>query len=209
MRVLVLGATGSVGKLIVSYAIARGHDVTALVRRASAAAALAPELRVVAGDALDADAVARACAGQEAVIYALGVRRLGRTTFFSRTTRILLDAMEAQAVRRLVAITGVGAGDTKGHGGFLHDVVFYPLVTRRIYEDKDRQEALIRESAIEWVLVRPAVFRKRTPREPLRVASDVRGVTLRWIARPEVASFVVDQLDSDSYLRDAVFIGHA
>jgi nucleotide-binding universal stress UspA family protein len=61
-----------------------------------------------------------------------------------------------------VCVTGVGAGDTQGHGGFLSDRILYPLFTKGIYADKE-QEALIRDSAADWTIVRPAPFRNRTP----------------------------------------------
>jgi putative NADH-flavin reductase len=149
-------------------------------------------------------------AGQDAVIYALGPNGPGRTTLFSDSTRILLGAMKREGVSRLVAITGVGAGDTKGHGGFLYDRILYPLFTRQIYEDKDRQEALIRASATEWTIVRPAVFReRRKSRGALQAAVDLQGVTLRSIPRREVATFVLDEVESGRYLKQSPFIGHA
>ena len=142
MKVLVLGATGSVGRHIVRLGIERGHELTALVRYPKKLKSWESRIDVVKGDALDKDAVERAVRGQEAAIYALGVRTLGRTTLFSESTRILIEALERNKAKRLVCITGVGAGDTKGHGGFLYDRILLPLITRRVYEDKDAQEAL-------------------------------------------------------------------
>ena len=197
------------GQLIVSDAVRRGHTVTVLARDP---AKMPPTsgAHVVQGNALDESAVASAVAGQDAVIYALGPNGPGRTTLFSDSTRILLGAMEREGVSRLVAITGVGAGNTKGHGGFLYDRILYPLFTRQIYEDKDRQEALIRASATEWTIVRPAAFReRRKPRGALQAAVDLQGVTLRSIPRREVATFVLDEVESGRYLKQSPFIGHA
>src|SRR5688500_4798189 len=148
-RVLVLGATGSVGRILIPTLVRRGHSVTVLVRNRGKLVAESA-VRIFDGDALDSAAVNRAAADQDAVVYALGSRRLGPTRFFSESTTVLLEAMERHGVRRLVAITGVGAGDTKGHGGLLYDHILYPLFTRRIYEDKDRQKALIRRSEVDW-----------------------------------------------------------
>jgi putative NADH-flavin reductase len=173
MRVLVLGATGRVGKLIVEQALARGHAVTALLRDPRKVGDLAGRLLAIEGDALDRNAVERSVEGQDAVIYALGAGNVRQTNLFSASTQILVNAMERHRIRRLIAITGVGAGDTKGHGGFLYDRVIYPLFTRKIYEDKDRQEALIRATALDWVLLRPAPFQEKVPREDLRVALNV------------------------------------
>jgi hypothetical protein len=117
--------------------------------------------------------------------------------------------MEAAGVRRLVAITGVGAGETRGHGGFLYDRVIFPLFTRQRYRDKDRQEALIAASGLDWVIVRPAPFSSRRAPGPLEVHTDIgRNTVLRRITPEEVADFVVAQLHDDRYLRRRPFIGH-
>jgi putative NADH-flavin reductase len=208
VRVLVLGGTGRVGRLVVADLARHGHAVTLLARDPRKASS-GSRARIVEGDALDAAAVDRAVAGQDAIVYALGPGGPGVTTLFSNSTQILLPAMARYGVRRLVAITGVGAGETKGHGGFLYDRILYPLFTRKIYEDKDRQEALIRDSALQWTIVRPAAFReRRRVRGPLQAAVDLRGVTLRSIAPAEVAAFIVDELERGRYLRQTPFVGH-
>jgi putative NADH-flavin reductase len=209
MRVVVLGATGSIGRLVVDEALRRGHEITALVRDPKTLDASASRFNVVRGDALHPASVAAAVAGQDGVIYTLGAGNVRHTTLFSDTTQILLREMERLDVRRLICVTGVGAGDTKGHGGFLYDRILYPLFTKGIYADKDRQETLIRQSGLDWTIVRPASFRKNTPRGELRVVLSVDGVVLRVIGRGEVAAFIVDELEQHRYSRQAVFIGHA
>jgi putative NADH-flavin reductase len=208
MKVLVLGATGSVGQHILQLGIERGHELTALVRNAEKLKSWERRVRVVKGDALDKDSVEQAVRGQEAAIYAIGIKTIGRTTLFSESTRILIDAMERSRVKRLVCITGVGAGETKGHGGFLYDRILFPLVTKRVYADKEVQETLIQKSSLDWVIVRPAMFREGSPSGKLEAVTDVRGVTLTRVSRVEVAAFVLDQLTDGRYLRKAVFIGH-
>jgi putative NADH-flavin reductase len=208
MRVLVLGATGSVGRLIAEEALSRGHEVGALVRTPGKLDDLAGRVGIIRGSALDSDAVSRAVEGREAVFYALGAGNVRQTTLFSESTRLLLMAMERHRVGRLICLTGVGAGDTKGHGGFLYDRILYPLFTRGLYRDKDAQERLIRQSGVDWTIVRPAVFRGQTPRGPLQAVVEVEGVTLRGISRKEIAEFVLDALEQHRFVRQAVFIGH-
>lgn len=207
MRLLVLGATGRVGRRVVDQALTRRHQVTVLVRSPGTLGAVATLVKVVPGDALDADAVRSAVAGQDAVLYVLGAGNVRRTTLFSESTRILLHQMEHARVRRLVCVTGVGAGETKGHGGFLYDRILYPLFTKGVYADKDGQEALIRQSQTEWTIVRPAPFRKRT-HGPLRVETNVAGIVLRRISLQEVATFLLDEVEHGRHIGRAVFIGH-
>lgn len=208
MRLLVLGATGRVGRIAVALALDRRHQVTVLVRLPEKLGTVATLVKVVPGDALDANAVASAVAGQDAVFYVLGAGNVRSTTLFSESTRILLDQMQRQQVRRLICVTGVGAGETKGHGGLLYDRILYPLFTKGIYADKDRQETLIRQSDTDWTIVRPAPFRKRTPPGPLLAETRVADIVLRKISPQEVAAFLLDELEQGRYMRQAVFIGH-
>jgi putative NADH-flavin reductase len=93
-------------------------------------------LRVIQGDILDPESVQSAMAGQEAVCVTIGIGITGKpVTVFSQGTRNVLEAMRRQGVRRLICITGIGAGDSKGHGGFLHNRLFNPLLLKTIYAD--------------------------------------------------------------------------
>ena len=208
MRIVVLGASGGVGRLAVDEALKRRHEVTALARTPDKLGDLVNRIAVVQGDALDARAVEKALSGQDAVIYALGAGNVRHTTLFSDSTRMLLRAMKESGVRRLICVTGVGAGETKGHGGFFYDRILYPLFTKGIYADKDKQESLIRESHTDWTIVRPAPFRHKRPPGPLKAVTDVDDVTLRRISRLEVAEFLVEELEQNRYVRQSVFIGH-
>ncbi len=209
MKFLLLGASGGGGGRLLVQGCARGHVVRAQTRDAARLTGRPSGTEVVAADPTDAVAMRALVTGQEAVIIALGTAPGRRTTLFSEVTAKLITAMAAEGVGRLVAITGVGAGETRGHGGFFYDHIIYPLFTRPFYEDKDRQERLIRESTLDWVLVRPAPFKATAGPTPLEILTEIRPDTaLRRITRDEVASFVLDQLVDDRYLHRPVFIGH-
>ena len=209
MKIVVLGATGSVGRLIVAEGLARGHHIAAFVRNPSKIKEQSPNLKVMVGNVLDDASLSRALEGQDAVAYSIGVRSPRATTLFSDSTRKLLGLMERQGVKRLVCITGVGAGETRGHGGFLYDCIGYPLITKKIYLDKDRQEEIIRRSPLEWTIVRPTVFREGRADSEFQVVTDVKGVVLRRISRQEVANFVLDELETGRFIHQTPFIGHA
>jgi len=121
MKVFLIGATGLTGEAIVDQSLAQGHDITALVRDASTVSASHPHLHWVVGDILNTREVDAAMAGQDAVICSLGTGvTFKHVTLFPDGTRHLLDAMRRHAVRRIVCITGIGAGDSRGHGGFFY-----------------------------------------------------------------------------------------
>lgn len=208
MKVFLIGATGRVGSLVLERGLARGHVFTALTRSA-ARLDRSDGVQVVEGQPFDEDLLRSALPGNEAVIFALGTDKGGRTTLFSDSTRALVKAMTATGVRRLIAVTGVGAGETRGHGGFFYDRILFPFFTRARYEDKDRQEAVIEASALDWTIVRPAPFNDKPSRAPLEVVLEVRADTkLTRISPAEVAEFLLDQLRSDELIRRKPFIGH-
>ena len=201
MKVLVIGATGPTGKEIVKQGLAQGHEITALVRDASKMASGDPKLHALAGDVLNPADVDAAVAGQEAVVCSLGTGvTFKHVTLFSHGTRHLLDAMRKHAVRRIVAITGIGAGDSRGHGGFFYDRVIEPTLLRTIYEDKDRQEDLLRHSDRDWIIVRPAQLTNDAPKGVYRVLLDLTRIKASQIARADVAEFVLRQLSSDEFV---------
>ncbi|TSE02919.1 SDR family oxidoreductase [Mesorhizobium intechi] len=207
MKILVLGATGKTGRLIVSKAIAEGHEVVALVRSREKAGDLAGA-ELAEGDARDAVALARAIAGCDAVVSSLGTAMspFREVTLLSTATRALVGVMERQNIRRLVCITGLGAGDSRGHGGFFFDRLVLPLLLRKVYEDKDRQEDAIRGSTLDWTIVRPMVLNDKPPRGRVKALTDLSGVHGGTIARADVADFVVQQLTADTWLRKSPLI---
>jgi putative NADH-flavin reductase len=200
-NILVLGATGPTGRLIVRDALARQFNVTALVRSPEKAVDL-KGVRIVKGDARDPKALREALEGQDAVVSALGtpVSPFREVTLLSSATRALVEAMKATRVSRLVVITGIGAGDSAGHGGFLFERVLRPLLLRKVYVDKTRQEAVVRASGLEWVLVRPAVLNDKPGRGAVRALEDLSGFHGGGIAREDVARFVLDQIEGDQWV---------
>lgn len=207
MKILVLGATGATGQLIVGKAVANGHTVVALVRSKAKAADLAGA-ELVEGDARDPVALTRAIAGCDAVISSLGTAMspFREVTLLSTATRALVGVMAEQNVRRLVCITGLGAGDSRGHGGFFFDRVFLPLMLRKVYEDKNRQEDAIRASTLDWTIVRPTVLNDKPARGGIKALTNLSGVHGGTIARADVAEFVVAQLATDAWRRKTPLI---
>lgn len=206
-NILVLGATGGTGRLIVSQAVARGYDVTVLVRSAEKASVL-EGAKLIVGDARDEIALRQALKGRDAVISALGTAAspFREVTFLSSATRTLVSAMKAEQVSRLICITGIGAGDSAGHGGFLFDNVIFPLLLRNVYADKNRQEAIVRESGLDWVLVRPSVLNDKPGRDSIRALTDLSDFHGGTISRENVARFVLDQLRADTWLHRSPLI---
>lgn len=207
-KVLVIGASQGVGRETVKALLADGHEVRAFARSASKQALAGERLEKRDGDALSAGDVASALEGCSAVVQSLGVpldrhTLISGTTLFSRATRVLVDAMQANGPRRLVAVTGIGAGDSRGHLGFLYDGLFFPLLLKRIYDDKDIEEQMIRASSLDWTLVRPGILTDATPSGRYRALTDRKDWRAAPIARADVARFIADEIRDGRFIRQA------
>jgi len=202
MKILIVGATRGIGRQLLEQALASGHSVTALARNPQRLAAQHERLRLLKGDILDPGPVAAATAGQDAVCCTIGVKTpWEQAGVFAEGTRQLLQAMKKAGVRRLMCVTGIGAGDSKGHGGFLYDRIFYPLLLRAVYADKDRQESLIKASDVDWTIVRPGFLTNGPLTGNYRVLTELTGITAGRISRADVAHFILNELQSKRHLR--------
>ena len=200
-KVLIIGASRGIGLEAVKAALLAGHNVRALARSAASIPIQNANLEKVSGDALDSDTIRNALQGVDVVIQTLGVdiaprAIFERTTLFSQTTRILVDVMKAAGVKRLIAVTGLGAGDSRGHGGLLYDAVVFPLLLKRVYDDKDVQEWIIRSSGLDWTIVRPGLLTNSPATGRYRVLSAPQDWQFGMISRADAADFLVQQIDN-------------
>ena len=210
--VLVIGASRGVGLETVKRALAAGHRVRAMARRVDRLRLDDPNLETFAGDALSRGDVRAALDGVDVVVQTLGITPrpeavVRGTTLFSRATRVLVEAMAEAGVKRLVCLTGFGAGDSRNQGGFLYDTAF-KLFLARVYDDKNIQEHLIRNSDLDWVIARPGILTDRPATGRYRVLLDPKDWRGGFITRGDVADFLVRAIDDDRYLKKApVLIG--
>jgi putative NADH-flavin reductase len=195
-KLLVIGASRGIGLETVKAALRAGHSVRALARSAASIPIQDAGLEKVSGDALDSDTIRDV----NVVIQTLGVdisprAIFERTTLFSRSTRILVDAMKTAGVKRLIVVTGLGAGDSRGQGGFLYDTLAFPLLLKRVYDDKDVQESIIKSSGLDWTIVRPGLLTNRPATGQYRVLTAPNEWRFGTISRADVADFLVRQID--------------
>lgn len=203
-RLLIVGATGGTGRQLVGQALERGFAVTALARNPSTITLTHPRLTVVRGDVLDPASLAQAMRGQDAVLSALGHKRFFfiPSRILSDGTRNILDAMHTHGVRRLVCETSLGIGGSAGRMGLYYSLFVIPVILPFYYWDKTRQERLIAGSAVEWVIVRPGALTDGAARGRYRHGHAVGSFLLtQRISRADVATFMLDQLESNEYLR--------
>jgi hypothetical protein len=117
---------------------------------------------------------------------------------FSRSAENLSKVLKPEQL--LIAVTGVGTGDSKGHGGFVYDFLFYPIVLRRMYADKDRQERIIKNNLNRWIIVRPGFLNNGPRTGCYRALTDLRGIHGGKISRADVADFILSQAKSPQFI---------
>jgi putative NADH-flavin reductase len=205
MKVLVIGAAGRSREALVNEALAAGHKVTAFVR--GVAQYKKANVRVVAGDVLDRDAVDVAVAGQDAVIDALGGKTPWKvTTMETNAAHNIVDAMRHNGVRRLLKISVVGAGESVKNAGFFNEQLLMRTFLRGLLVDKAGMEAEIKGSNLDWTLVRPPMLTDGEKTGVARVLTTEGGEKAHKIGRADLAAFLVQQLEGSRYVRKAVTV---
>jgi len=200
MKLLIIGASRGIGLELLQQALSAGHVVTALARNPQSLAIADENLKAVKGDILDKSSIEGALPGQDVVCVTIGVKVTRQPiSIFSKGTKAVVEAMQNSSSRRLICVTGLGAGDSRGHGGFLYDKIFYPLLLKTIYEDKDRQEQVVRESGLDWVIVRPGVLTNGPRTGEYRVLTELKGVHGGKISRADVADFILREAAEMKY----------
>ena len=207
MKILVVGAAGKTGSAVVRRALAEGHEVTAFVHHA--AAEQTPGVAVHEGDAADPDAVGAAVAGQDAVIDTVGGSTpYKHTSLEASAAATVITAMRRAGVRRLVATSMIGEGDSQANTP-AYDRLLLATFLRGATPDKAEMEREVSDSDLDWVIVRPAILNDDAATGDVRTFSPDTGEKAHKITREDLATFLVAQVTGDEHLRTAVTIANS
>ena len=207
--VLIIGATSGIGAVAVEDAVGRGLSVRAFARSAYTLEKT-DLIDPFAGDARSTEDVSAALSGVRAVIYALGIKeRLAMLweveTLFSDSTRVLLDAMKVSDTKRLVAVTGFGAGRSRSAMSAL-ERFGHRSVLGKPYANKDRQEQMIMQSDLDWTIARPVILTNGAKSRRLQVLRDPTTWRNGLVSRRDVAGYLVDAVEDGLDIRGDVVL---
>jgi len=207
MKLLVFGATGRIGKQVVKQAIDQGHSVTAFVRDHSKPDKIADTLSFVEGDVFDPKSVENAVRGQDAVIVALGDGRKGKVR--AAGTRNIVNAMEKEGVTRLICQSTLGAGESAGNLNFFWKRIMFGIFLKAAMADHEKQEEIVRNSDLDWTIVRPGAFTgdELTRKYRHGFSPDDRNISLK-ISLADVADFLLKQLTDSTYMNKAAGLSY-
>jgi putative NADH-flavin reductase len=206
MKLIVFGATGSVGFQILNQALERGHSVTAFTRNPGKLSSIDnPRLRIFDGDVFDSKSVERAIHQHDGVLCALGDGNKG--TVRAVGTKNIIDAMTKTGVKRLVCQTTLGLGESRGNLNFFWKYIMFGLLLKKAFKDHALQEKRLFDSDLDYTIVRPSAFTDGNITRSYHVGfdGDFKPLMLK-IARADVADFMLRQLDSNEYMRKTVSI---
>lgn len=207
MDITIVGASGSVGRHVVEQALAADHHVTAVTRHSENIRLQHPRLTVAEGNPAEPEVARAAVTGRDAVIVVLGAGRKGVVR--EAATRTVVRAMEQSGVRRLVCQSTIGAGDSRGNLSPTWKYLMFGLLLRAVYLDHQRQEAVVRDSGLDWTIVRPGSFTDGPRTGDYRHGFDGTDRTIRMkVSRADVADFLLRQVSSEQYRRRAVALSY-
>jgi len=201
MKLVVFGSTGSIGHQLVVQALEQGHTVTAFARNPAKLEIEHASLTVVQGDALDSASVEKAVDGQDAVLCSLGAGAKGTTR--SEGTRNIVGAMEKAGVSRFICLSTLGVGNSRANLNFFWKHIMFGLLLRRAYADHISQEDYVKESRLDWTIVRPGAFTDGNRTGVYRHGFPSTDKTIKGkISRADVADFMLKQLTDRTYLHE-------
>lgn len=206
MNIAIFGATGIVGKAIVKEALQKGHHVTILTRDAKKFPTGNNHLRIIEGNVTHRHVIHQVLEKQDAVIQTLGIGGKGDgkpTTFVSDVNRLIMEEMEKMNIRRLIAISVIGAGDSNRFLPWIYKKLILPVFQRwfiPIIEDKNRMENDIQKSHLDWTVIRCTTVQDKPAKNKVNATLDGKGVKFT-ITAADMAIFFIEQLDKKQFLK--------
>jgi putative NADH-flavin reductase len=209
LTVVVLGGTSGIGFEVVKLSLQRGHRVTATSRHPEKMTLDHDRLSNVLGDITNAKRMAEILPNHNVIVSAIGIGPTREPiNIFSEGMKIVLAATSQEQTTNIISVTGIGAGDSRGHGSFFYDKIFWPMALKTVYQDKDRQEALLQNSASNWTIVRPGFLTDGSAETRYRIVQNMDGVTSGKISRTDVAHFIVAAFEQGLYQKKTVLLSN-
>jgi uncharacterized protein YbjT (DUF2867 family) len=210
MNILVIGASQGTGALAVRAALDKGHRATAFARSPQKLVLDHPSLRRITGDFHQAASVDAAVPGHDAVIVTASATSLStfkeNPRYFSQGTAYVIAAMKKAGVKRLVVLSALGTGDSGPLLNPIARLIGPKLLLKIPFQDHERQETIVRESGLDWVIARPGRLTHGPARRRYVAKTSLEKVP-GSISRADVADFLVEACVTPTWLGHAVQLG--
>lgn len=208
MKLIIFGATGTVGEELVKQALNKGHVVTAFVRNPEKMQnAKNSNLILYNGDVLNVGKVENALKNQDVVLCALGDGKAGKIRAVG--TKNIIEAMYKTGQKRLICQTTLGMGESYGNLNFIWKHIMFGMLLKKAFQDHQLQEKYILESNLDYTLVRPSALTDGGISNNYKIGFDGNFKKLNLkISRADVADFMLSQISTNEYVKKAVSISN-
>jgi putative NADH-flavin reductase len=213
MKLLLLGATGYTGQEILKQALEKNVKVTALVRNKDKVAIQHPNLTIIEGSVLDEHTLSNALQNQDVVIQALGISGKGDgkpNSFVSDATRLLVAVMQTNNVKRLIALSNIGAGNSISFQPKFFTKFILPYFMKwlkAIIDDKNIMEPIIMNSNLSWTIVRCPNIVDKPSKSNITATLDGKKLKLS-ITKVDAAKFILQQIEEVKFINQAPSISN-
>ena len=208
MKVVIFGANGKTGILLVEQALAKGHQVIAYIRRPESILIENTKLKIVVGNLNEVLKMKDTITGADACISALGGGSLTKHSIdIINGIKNIVSIMEIAKVHRFIYLSSLGAGNSCYLFPQPLRFLLTKVLLRVTLEDHNINENIIINSKLEWTIVRPGGLTDGNLKGELKFGIEktpVKGSSS--ISRANVASFMLQQLTNDTFINKAVWL---
>ena len=210
MNIAIMGANGGIGRQSVEMALEAGHRVTAILRNPANLPLRHPSLEVVKGDVMHPASFERYLENKDVVISALGVKSNGPTTLYSRGNSLLLDAMKKKGICRIFFISASAIEISPLLPFYVRWVARYVVqkILRNMYNDLRIMEQLVKDSDMDWTIMRPPRLTNKPVTGHYRFAVNGFLKNCLSISRTDLAHFMIHNIHNEKTYKTTIEIGY-
>lgn len=208
MKIAVIGASSGTGKQVVLQALEQGHIVKAFARNPAKLNVEHPNLILVKGDVRHLSDIEQGIKDSEAVICTLGAPASDKSKIRTEGTKNIIQAMQSQQQKRLICLSSLGYGDSRPMLPFMLKYIIMPFILKHVMADHENQEAAIKESNLDWTIIRPGNLTDGLPTGAYKYGFSYtdKNIKIKKITRADVANFMLKQIQDNTYLQKSVGI---
>jgi len=211
LDILVIGANGGIGKQTVEIALQAGHNVTALVRNRAKLAMTHANLQIVKGDVMHPETFEDYLEGKDAIISALGTNTINKPTIlYSEGNKNLLKAMKKKGTQRafFISASALEISPVLPFYVRLAEKYIVQKILRHMYDDLRIMERMIKETDINWTIMRPPRLTDKPVTGKYRFAINGFLKNCLSISRADVAHFMINNITNEATYRTTIEIGY-
>lgn len=212
MKITIFGATGATGKNVVEQALAQGKEVNVFVRNPKKMNIKNDKLIVTQGDVTNAQAVEKAVVAVDGVIVTLGASPdMQADIVMEEATRNIINAMKKHGVKRIIIQSSYPMSGSKEGVAFLKEMGMGDeqiAMIQPILDDKAKQEDAVRDSRLEYTIVRPLILNDESKTGKYRVGENLEIKVGDAISRADVADFMLKDLTENKFIGKTVTLAY-